>query len=154
MQIRRWRRNLVKVADIFLLHTEVGHASGCWIWHGSTVSNGYGTLSVGRTKLAHRYAYETFVGPIGQGLDCCHKCDNRKCVNPWHLFLGTRRDNMRDCVAKNRQAKGEYSGRSKLTQRQIDEIRGIDGLMFKDIAKIYSVDRSSISRIKNKKTWR
>lgn len=78
----------------------------CWEWTGYVMPNGYGTFGRGRAiegkVYAHRFAYEALVGPIPVGQHVCHRCDNRRCVRPDHLFLGTQRDNMRDMVAKGR----------------------------------------------------
>lgn len=76
---------------------------GCWDWLGSLNQFGYGQVSwQGKSIGAHRAAHEVAKGPIPEGLHVMHTCDNRKCVNPEHLFLGTRSDNMRDMVAKGR----------------------------------------------------
>ena len=77
----------------------------CWIWTGTFSSKGYAKFD---SKEAHRLAYERFVGPIPAGLLACHECDNPKCVNPAHLWLGTHADNMADMKAKGRQRNGHY----------------------------------------------
>ena len=75
--------------------------SGCWIWQGSTQRQGYGTVGYGdRTWLAHRLAWTEQHGPIPAGKILCHRCDERRCVNPDHLFLGDWRLNMADLKAK------------------------------------------------------
>ena len=84
--------------------------SGCWLWLGAYGRNGYGTMgdaaqrrpSGSCTYYAHRLAYQAFVGPIPPNRHVMHKCDNRACVNPDHLSIGTAGDNIRDCVAKGR----------------------------------------------------
>lgn len=77
---------------------------GCWIWKGQVQLNGYGRFDSGGGKQrgAHRVAWELTNGPIPSHLEICHKCDVRDCVNPSHMFLGTRKDNMQDASAKGR----------------------------------------------------
>lgn len=74
---------------------------GCWEWAGSRFSNGYGQVSVNNSPTgAHRLAYRTWVGPIPEGMVVRHKCDNKPCMNPEHLELGTTQDNINDRVAR------------------------------------------------------
>src|SRR5207245_2293086 len=104
----------------------------CWIWIGSHFENGYGQFTVtikGRhtNRKAHRVSYEIFKVPIPKGLWVLHKCDNRLCVRPSHLFLGNNSVNQKDSYLKGRSRSasqnGENNSRHKLTKSQVKEIR-------------------------------
>lgn len=85
--------------------------NGCMIWVGSTDNHGYGQINqgYGRSPIkTHRLSWELHNGEIPFGLSVCHKCDNPKCVNPDHLFLGTQKDNMMDCASKGRLNKKSF----------------------------------------------
>lgn len=139
----------------FLDHVQI-QAGGCWTWTGSGKGNGYGHVRRGAKNItAHRMSYMLFVGDIPPKSDVCHRCDNRACVNPDHLFVGSRLENMRDAVNKGRQAKGQRLPGAKLDEAKVIEIRARlkQGDKPKDIAASFGVWSHTIRNIKRGITW-
>lgn len=121
-------------------------------------NNGYGGFWYdGKTVAAHRFSYLTHTGPIPKGLDVCHSCDNRACVNPDHLFLGTHQDNMTDMVNKKRSPSGigSRNPRAKIGDLHVIIIREAcdAGYKQKDIAKYFCLSTSQLSAIKKRISW-
>jgi predicted XRE-type DNA-binding protein len=126
----------------------------CHEWTGCLMKNGYGQINVdGRAGYAHRVSWELHNGPIPQGLFILHRCDNRKCVNPDHLQLGTFMENMEDMVAKKRQAAGMKNSHAKLDDDAIRLIRSSD-LKQKELADMFGVTQPTISEVQSGKIWR
>ena len=101
-------RAIKSLAERFHEKFIVNEGSGCWEWQASRNKKGYGTICdengrKGRSLLAHRASYEMFIGPIPAGLFVMHKCDNPRCVNPYHLKTGTAQENSTDMTDKSRQ---------------------------------------------------
>jgi hypothetical protein len=97
----------------------------CWLWQASKNRKGYGLFGLGRTRIAHRIAFEDAYGQSAAGKVVMHTCDTPACVNPAHLRLGTPLDNARDSAAKGRRAcfAGERNGQAKVSNATRDEIR-------------------------------
>lgn len=128
--------------------------SGCRLWVGQYNVNGYGRISVrGKKTGAHRAAYEVAHGAIPTGKDVCHKCDVRGCVNPDHLWLGSRADNLADMRAKGRQNRGERNAHAKLTADAVMNIRK-DHRSAAKVAKDHGVSVHQVHHIRTGRSWR
>ena len=139
------------MANKLAAHTIVA-ASGCHLWTGYIQPNGYGYVNIGRHhEPAHRMALKAHGVEVPVGMDVCHRCDVRNCVNPAHLYVGTRRQNMADCTARNRHNKpiGEKHWRAKLSTEQVQIIRDRhnSGQSNSVIAADIGVHNATISRI-------
>lgn len=140
----------------FAERSKLNAETGCIEWTRYVGENGYGTVKHRKKQYtAHRFAWMHKHGPVPNGMVICHKCDNRKCINVDHLFIGTTLDNVRDKIAKGRLrvAEGEASGTSKLTANQIEQIV-MDRRSQRKIAQDYGVSQSTISMVKTRKVWR
>lgn len=129
---------------------------GCWEFTGFCLPNGYGRIGgKGGSKLAHRVSYEVHVGKIPEGMHVCHHCDNPPCVNPKHLFAGTRSDNTQDMVRKGRGHKITASPKTrnmahwkaKLTPDQVQQIRSRTAEPRKTLAAEFGTSARYISAI-------
>ena len=147
-------KNALNVQQRLMRHTEYNESSGCWEWFGSK-RNGYGRMIIGsrtdgtrKSVSAHRISYELTYGEIPIGMEVCHKCDNPPCVNPSHLFLGTRQDNIddRERKGRNNPPKGEKHAKAKLTELDVLTIRKkrLQGVSFGKLAKEYGVCKKTI----------
>lgn len=139
----------------FESHVHLIPFTTCHIFE-SESSGGYGQISVNsKMEMSHRVAYELYVGEIPEGLHILHSCDEPACVNPDHLRVGTQQENIDDRTNKDRAAKGENNGRSKLTEADVLEIRAMYPAENKSaIARKYRVSPPTINQIVRRVTWR
>lgn len=130
----------------------------CWEWTGGRTAQGYGRMSVGggRETTTHRFSYETFYGPIPDGLFVCHSCDNRLCVNPRHLWLGTHAENRADMVTKGRNSRGVMVKHSILDDAAVLTIRErrAKGDLLREIADDYGITLASVCDVVKRRTWK
>jgi hypothetical protein len=144
------------VEERFWERVDRGDGTGCWDWKGPFSKEGYALLATRRFgNRAARISYILHFGPIPRGMYVCHHCDNRRCVRPDHLFLGTTQDNTADMVAKRRHRYGVLHNKAKLTEADIPTIRALraGGLSQQKIADRYGVSQTTISSILLGKTW-
>lgn len=144
-QLRFWERVSVQT-------------EGCWEWLGSIWGQGYGSICEhGIQKYAHRFMWELFYGPILPGQNVLHHCDNRRCVRPDHLFLGSIADNNADKEMKGRgnHAVGRRNRSAKLTEKDVLEIREKRGIVTgQELARQKGVSGATISSIQRRQLWK
>lgn len=154
--------NKTDLLDRFEAWVERTPLDGCWIWIGTLWPNGYGYCRTESRRnspreLAHRLSWRLHVGEIPVGMNVCHRCDVRSCVNPAHLFLGTQLDNVRDMDAKGRRVnaapKGERHANSKLREADVLAIAKDVTTPRSVLAGRYMIDEETVSRIRARKAW-
>lgn len=160
MRNNKGQFKLVPIKDRFYSKVSLPNENGCMLWRGAKDSWGYGHLTVNKTTVkAHRLSYILQNGDIPKKMYICHTCDIPACVNPSHLFLGTPKDNMQDCITKKRfppPLRGELNPASKLNDGVVREI--IDLLKYGytqvEISDIYGVTTQNINYIHHNKSWK
>lgn len=131
----------------------------CWEWPGNRDRDGYGYIKVcGKRLQAHRLMYEVLVGPIPEGFQVLHHCDNPPCWRPDHLFVGTHLDNVADRQTKGRHARGSRVAGAKLTEEQVLEIRRryrLGGVSMGTLAREFGLfDTTAAAKIIKRVTWK
>ena len=141
----------MSLEDALLKRLKSNVSTGCWEIDGYADKDGYGQVS---NRRAHRLAYELFVGKIPVGMVVCHKCDNPRCCNPDHLFIGTQKENIADMIFKGRRALrfGVKNTQNKLNEEQVIEIFKSNQTQ-RQIAEKFKIDQSTVSNIKTGKIW-
>ena len=145
--------------DIFCAKVNIKDPDQCWEWTGTKNRDGYGIVKINKQEQrTHRVAWRLSNGPIPKEQCVLHRCDNRCCTNPAHLFLGTQQDNIADMIAKGRQVipKGVQHGNSKLTEKDVLKIRSLkqQGVGRLDIAKQFGIYKSTVDKITSRQSWK
>lgn len=141
--------------------TLVKKSDGCWTWIGSLDRNGYGRFkNRPHSDLAHRFAYVDTFGEIPKGMCVLHRCDNPPCVNPFHMFIGTRADNIADCISKGRNSRKAFPGSTNpnaiLNEPYVMRIKKMlsEGIRQQQIADTFGVKKGTINNIAQGTTWK
>lgn len=160
-RVSRKPRGEALTVQYFWDRSDLDPITNCWVWRMAKNPSGYGAMRFeGKNLRPHRAAYfcANKIKALPTTTDICHRCDNRLCVNPAHLFAGTRAENMADCIAKGRFSPvpilaGEASPNSKLTADQVRAIRS-DPRPASAAAKDLGVTKATINSIRRRATWK
>ena len=150
----------INIERIFL--RKIKKTSSCWEWYGTKNKSGYGTIHCRKFKqrniLAHRFSWHLYNGGIPDDMCVLHKCDNRGCVNPSHLFLGTQADNVKDMMDKkrNKHPTKERHHFAKINGEIITKMKTMrsNGAIYKDIGEAFGIHLSTARSAIIGKTWR
>jgi hypothetical protein len=146
------RRGVLPLAVRFAQRYRICEESGCWEWTGARFKTGYGAIGSGarpsKALYAHRVSWEIANGPIAGGLYVCHRCDNRGCVNPAHMFLGTASENQADMARK-------FRGAQKMTPEMVGQIRRrhAAGERKASLAREFGLSQSTLGDIVRRRIW-
>lgn len=154
------RQELATISDSSTIEWDV---SPCLEWKYAKDPGGYGVVKANsidnpksRLISVHRVAYEIQYGAIPAGLHVCHRCDNRSCFRPSHLFVGTAAENQADSVRKGRSNRGERHGNTKVTASDVLQIRTMraTGISIKALASQFGLSRTGVRHVVSRNTWK
>lgn len=130
--------------------------SGCWEWQGYVGEHGYGQFDSRFSVRAHRAVWLLMFGTIPDNLQVLHRCDNKRCVRPSHLFLGTQKENVIDCVEKGRISRGEQRPQHKVTEAQVREMRNLhaSGIGCRRLGAMFGIQPCRAYLIVKHRAWR
>ena len=143
-------------------HVTPGFPDECWVWPGAVNGSGYGFLHGDREHrwvLAHRISWEIHNGPIPVGKNVLHTCDNPPCVNPAHLYVGTKKDNALDRSSRGRgrenRQQGEANTNAKLTEAEAKAVIALlaTGRSQMEVGRMLGISQQQVSRIANRRSW-
>lgn len=150
----RKKGSQVLIAERFM--AKVRRTDSCWIWSAAKYWSGYGAFRYfNRIIPAHRASYQIHTGKIPDGFVVMHRCDNKSCVNPAHLKIGTQMENIRDKMTKGRQLRGEKHGRALLEEKDVRQIHSLrrKNMTMEKIGSIFGIGSSHVSQILSRRMW-